>query len=144
MAKTNSNAQGQDGGANSAPGSQPAGPPPGGNDTQGQGGQNQGNQNPQGTGNTPGADPHAGGGPPSPPENRSGDASQTPPDPPGNEETNAHGRGGGKVKIVHDRLRNGKIFLSDGSIAEFNAEGIAEIEATEAERLLSIKGYERV
>jgi hypothetical protein len=108
MAKTN--AQGQGGGANPAPGSQPAGPPPGGNDTQGQVNQNPGNQNPQGTDNQPGEGPQA---------------------------------DGGKVKIVHDRLRNGKIFLSDGSIAEFNAEGIAEIELTEAARLLSIPGYKK-
>jgi hypothetical protein len=143
MAKTNQNAQGQGGGADPAHGSQSAGPPPGGNDTQGQGDQNPGNQNPQGTDNPPGGLPQADGGSPSPPENRSGDASQTPPDPSGNEETNAQGQGGGKVKIVHDRLRNGKIFLSNGSIAEFNAEGIAEIEAMEAARLLSIPGYKK-
>jgi hypothetical protein len=86
--------------------------------------------------------PLGGGVPSSPSENRSGDTSQTPPDPPGNEDTNALGQDGGKVKIFH--ARNVKIFLSDGSIAEFNSEGIAEIEETEAARLLSIPGYKKV
>jgi hypothetical protein len=54
------------------------------------------------------------------------------------------GQDSGKIKIAQEDLNNGKILLSNGSLAKFNAEGIAEIEAGEATRLLSIPGYKKV
>jgi hypothetical protein len=130
--KKDANAQGQDSGTVPAPGSQPAGSPEGGNETQGQGNQSQDNQDPQNGDSS------------SPLEGQENNSSKTNPDLSGDDRTNAQGQDSGKIKIAHEDLKNGKILLSDGSLAKFNAEGIAEIEAGEATRLLSIPGYKKV
>jgi hypothetical protein len=49
----------------------------------------------------------------------------------------------GKIRIKNENCKNGKRFLGNGELAEFDANGIAEIEATQAERLLRIPGYEK-
>jgi hypothetical protein len=49
----------------------------------------------------------------------------------------------GKVRIKHDGMAGNKIFLQRGDIGTFDNEGILEVEVIEAERLLTIPGYER-
>ena len=49
----------------------------------------------------------------------------------------------GKIRIKNEKCKNGKRTLGNGEIAEFDADGIAEIEASQAERLLTIPGYVR-
>jgi hypothetical protein len=50
----------------------------------------------------------------------------------------------GKVRIKNENCKNGKVFLGNGKLAEFDANGIAEIDAEQAKRLLNIQGYEKV
>ena len=47
------------------------------------------------------------------------------------------------IRIRNDSLKNGKILLGNGKVAEFSDDGIAEIEASQADRLLKIPGYEK-
>jgi len=51
---------------------------------------------------------------------------------------------GGKIRIKNEALKGGKVFLGNGELAEFDVDGIAEIEAAQAERLLKIPGYEKL
>jgi len=48
-----------------------------------------------------------------------------------------------KIRIKNEFLKNSKVFLGNGELAEFDVDGIAEIEAAQAERLLKIPGYEK-
>jgi hypothetical protein len=49
-----------------------------------------------------------------------------------------------KVRIKNEKCKGEKRFLGNGELVEFDANGIAEIEASQAERLLKIPGYEKV
>ena len=49
----------------------------------------------------------------------------------------------GSVRIRNENLKDGKITLGNGKIAEFNSSGIAEVEASQADRLLKIPGFEK-
>jgi hypothetical protein len=74
--------------------------------------------------------------PDKPPEN--------PPPPPPAEKSGKEEAGKGNVRIKNESCKNGKIFLGNGKLAEFDADGIAEIEADQVERLLRIPGYEKL
>jgi hypothetical protein len=74
--------------------------------------------------------------PDKPPEN--------PPPPSPAEKSGKEEAGKGNVRIKNESCKNGKVFLGNGKLAEFDADGIAEIEADQAERLLKIPGYEKV
>jgi hypothetical protein len=50
---------------------------------------------------------------------------------------------GATVKIKNPEKKGQKIFVGDGQIAEFNSEGIIEVNGREAARLLKIHGYKR-
>ena len=50
----------------------------------------------------------------------------------------------GKIRIRNETLKNGDVFLGNGELAGFDADGIAEIETAQAKRLLGIPGYEEI
>ncbi|GHU65049.1 hypothetical protein FACS189447_03290 [Spirochaetia bacterium] len=123
---------------------------------------------PQGTGNPPegitgangnpegsapaGENGNEGGDPPPDPSTTEG--AGAPPDPGAQEGSDPQGTGnppppvpewkpGEKVRIKNLALKGEKIFLADGSIAAFDAEGVIEVDGVEAERLITIPGYEK-
>jgi hypothetical protein len=62
---------------------------------------------------------------------------------PSEEKNNSTPSGNGNVRIKHAGMAGKKIFLRRGEIGTFDNEGILEVEVADAERLLSIPGYER-
>ena len=51
---------------------------------------------------------------------------------------------GKTVRIQNENLKNGKIFLANGQIAVFDPDGIAEIDSSQSDRLLSIPCYKKI
>ena len=47
----------------------------------------------------------------------------------------------GTIRVKNEKCKNAKRFLGNGKLVEFDADGIAEIEANQAGRLLNIPGY---
>jgi hypothetical protein len=75
-----------------------------------------------------------------------GDLLQNGPDKQGSPSADTGGQGaspGNKVRVKNEKYKDGKIFLGNGKLAEFDANGIAEIDAMQAKRLLAIPGYEK-
>ena len=48
-----------------------------------------------------------------------------------------------KIRVRHEALKGGKLIVGDKTV-EFDADGIAELDAADAERLLTIPGYTEV
>jgi len=77
-------------------------------------------------------------------QKKESETSQETPNPPPPADNNGKGSGPGeKVRIKNETCKNGKLFLGNGELAVFDENGIAEIDAEQAERLLRIPGYEK-